>query len=43
MTCADWDDEPLEHGQMANDRHIHVRGSTHLPHAEPKFLVERAL
>jgi len=32
-----WDDEPLEDGQMANDRHILARGSTHLPHAEPRF------
>jgi ectoine hydroxylase-related dioxygenase (phytanoyl-CoA dioxygenase family) len=32
-----WDDEPLEDGQMANDRHILVRGSTHLPHAVRQF------
>jgi phytanoyl-CoA hydroxylase len=32
-----WDDEPLEDGQMANDRHILARGSTHLPHARPRW------
>jgi len=32
-----WDDEPLDDGQMANDRHILARGSTHLPYARPKF------
>jgi phytanoyl-CoA hydroxylase len=32
-----WDDEPLGDGQMANDRHILARGTTHLPHARPKF------
>jgi phytanoyl-CoA hydroxylase len=32
-----WDDEPLEDGQMANDRHILARGSTHLPYARPRF------
>jgi phytanoyl-CoA hydroxylase len=32
-----WDDEPLEDGQMANDRHILARGSTHLPHAVRQF------
>jgi phytanoyl-CoA hydroxylase len=35
-----WDDEPLEDGQMANDRHILARGSTHLPHALPQFRQE---
>jgi len=37
-----WDDEALEHGQMANDRHILARGSTHLPHARPRFAREAA-
>ena len=32
-----WDDEPIEDGQMANERHILARGSTHLPHALPMF------
>jgi ectoine hydroxylase-related dioxygenase (phytanoyl-CoA dioxygenase family) len=32
-----WDDEPLGPGEMANDRHILARGSTHLPHARPRF------
>jgi phytanoyl-CoA hydroxylase len=32
-----WDDEPVEDGAMANGRHILARGSTHLPHALPKF------
>ncbi len=32
-----WDDEPLEPGEMANDRHILARGSTHLPHARARF------
>jgi phytanoyl-CoA hydroxylase len=32
-----WDDEPLAHGEMANDRHVLARGSTHLPHAQPRF------
>jgi phytanoyl-CoA hydroxylase len=32
-----WDDEPLEHGQMGNDRHILARGSTHLPYARPRW------
>jgi ectoine hydroxylase-related dioxygenase (phytanoyl-CoA dioxygenase family) len=32
-----WDDEPLEDGQMANDRHILAHGSTHLPHAVRQF------
>jgi phytanoyl-CoA hydroxylase len=32
-----WDDEPLEDGEMANDRHILARGSTHLPYARPRF------
>jgi ectoine hydroxylase-related dioxygenase (phytanoyl-CoA dioxygenase family) len=32
-----WDDDPLEDGQMANDRHILARGSTHLPYARPRF------
>jgi phytanoyl-CoA hydroxylase len=32
-----WDDDPLAHGEAANERHILARGSTHLPHARPKF------
>jgi ectoine hydroxylase-related dioxygenase (phytanoyl-CoA dioxygenase family) len=32
-----WDDEPLAPGEMANDRHILARGSTHLPYARPRF------
>jgi phytanoyl-CoA hydroxylase len=32
-----WDDEPLEDGKMANDRHILARGDTHLPFAQPRF------
>jgi phytanoyl-CoA hydroxylase len=32
-----WDDEPLADGEMANGRHILARGSTHLPHALPRF------
>jgi ectoine hydroxylase-related dioxygenase (phytanoyl-CoA dioxygenase family) len=32
-----WDDEPLEDGQMANERHILAGGTTHLPYARPKF------
>ena len=32
-----WDDEPLEHGEMANDRHVLARGATHLPYARPRF------
>jgi phytanoyl-CoA hydroxylase len=32
-----WDDEPLAEGEMANDRHILARGTTHLPYALPKF------
>jgi ectoine hydroxylase-related dioxygenase (phytanoyl-CoA dioxygenase family) len=32
-----WDDEPLDDGQMANDRHILARGSSHLPGAQPRF------
>jgi phytanoyl-CoA hydroxylase len=32
-----WDDEPLEPGEMGNDRHILARGTTHLPHARPRF------
>jgi hypothetical protein len=32
-----WDHEPLEAGQMANDRHILARGSTHLLYARPRF------
>jgi phytanoyl-CoA hydroxylase len=33
-----WDDEPIEDGAMANDRHILARGATHLPYAVPRFL-----
>src|SRR5215217_5372576 len=32
-----WDDEPLAEGDMANDRHILARGSTHLPYATARF------
>jgi ectoine hydroxylase-related dioxygenase (phytanoyl-CoA dioxygenase family) len=32
-----WDDEPLEPGAMANDRHVLARGDSHLPYAEPRF------
>jgi phytanoyl-CoA hydroxylase len=32
-----WDDEPLADGEIANERHILARGSTHLPYATPKF------
>jgi phytanoyl-CoA hydroxylase len=32
-----WDDEPLDDGEIANDRHILARGSTHLPFARPRF------
>jgi phytanoyl-CoA hydroxylase len=32
-----WDDGPREVGHMANDRHILVRGSTHLPYARPRW------
>jgi ectoine hydroxylase-related dioxygenase (phytanoyl-CoA dioxygenase family) len=32
-----WDDEPVAAGEMANDRHILARGTTHLPHARPRF------
>jgi ectoine hydroxylase-related dioxygenase (phytanoyl-CoA dioxygenase family) len=35
-----WDDEPLAKGEMGNQRHILARGSTHLPHARPKFTRE---
>jgi len=38
-----WDDEPLENGETGNGRHPLARGSTHLPHAERRFSVERAL
>jgi phytanoyl-CoA hydroxylase len=33
-----WDDEPPADGGMANGRHILARGSTHLPHAQPRFV-----
>jgi phytanoyl-CoA hydroxylase len=36
-----WDDEPLAPGEMGNQRHILARGSTHLPHARPKFAGNR--
>jgi phytanoyl-CoA hydroxylase len=36
-----WDDEPLGEGQMANERHILARGSSHLPYAQPRFSVIR--
>ena len=32
-----WDDEPLDDGKIANDRHILARGSSHLPSAPPRF------
>ena len=32
-----WDDEPLAEGEIGNARHILARGSTHLPHALPRF------
>jgi hypothetical protein len=32
-----WDDEPLALGELGNGRHILARGSTHLPHALPRF------
>jgi phytanoyl-CoA hydroxylase len=32
-----WDDEPLAPGEMANDRHVLARGTTHLPYARPRF------
>jgi phytanoyl-CoA hydroxylase len=37
-----WDDEPLEDGEAGNARHLLARGSTHLPHAEPRFTPARA-
>jgi phytanoyl-CoA hydroxylase len=38
-----WDDEPLAGGEMANGRHILARGSTHLPHAQPRFVARADL
>jgi phytanoyl-CoA hydroxylase len=35
-----WDDEPLAPGEMGNGRHLLARGSTHLPHAAPRFLAQ---
>jgi ectoine hydroxylase-related dioxygenase (phytanoyl-CoA dioxygenase family) len=32
-----WDDEPLADGELGNGRHLLARGSTHLPHAQPRF------
>jgi phytanoyl-CoA hydroxylase len=32
-----WDDDSLEDGEIGNGRHILARGTTHLPHARPKF------
>jgi phytanoyl-CoA hydroxylase len=32
-----WDDDPRENGRGLNHRHILARGSTHLPHAAPRF------
>jgi phytanoyl-CoA hydroxylase len=32
-----WDDDPPPRGEMRNDRHILARGSSHLPHAKPRF------
>jgi ectoine hydroxylase-related dioxygenase (phytanoyl-CoA dioxygenase family) len=36
-SCVPWDDEPLEPGAIANDRHILARGTTPLPHGRPRF------
>ena len=36
-SAVPWDDEPLADGELANDRHILARGSTHLPFARPRF------
>jgi phytanoyl-CoA hydroxylase len=36
-SAVPWDDEPLVDGELANDRHILARGSTHLPYALPRF------
>ena len=32
-----WDDQPLAPGEIGNRRHILARGTTHLPHAHPRF------
>jgi chlorinating enzyme len=32
-----WDDEPLADGEIGNGRHILARGTTHLPHSQPRF------
>jgi len=36
-SAVPWDDEPLGDGELANDRHILARGTTHLPYARPRF------
>jgi phytanoyl-CoA hydroxylase len=36
-SAVPWDDEPLGAGELANERHILARGTTHLPYAEPRF------
>jgi phytanoyl-CoA hydroxylase len=36
-SAVPWDDEPLEDGALANERHVLARGSTHLPHGVPRF------
>jgi phytanoyl-CoA hydroxylase len=36
-SAVPWDDEPRADGELANDRHILARGSTHLPYALPRF------
>jgi phytanoyl-CoA hydroxylase len=36
-SAVPWDDEPLGESELANDRHILARGSTHLPYARPRF------
>jgi phytanoyl-CoA hydroxylase len=37
-----WDDDPRTTGVGLNDRHILARGSTHLPHTEPRFAATQA-
>jgi phytanoyl-CoA hydroxylase len=36
-SAVPWDDDELAVGELANDRHILARGSTHLPYALPRF------
>lgn len=38
-----WDDQPLAPGEIGNRRHILARGTTHLPHARPRFAPPRAI